>query len=459
MQKPTLAKGTRDFGPLETQRRKYLFSILAKHFTMYGFSEMETPAMENLSTLSGKYGDEGDTLLFKILNSGDYLQSVKKSVGDKVNVEDIHYHDLLPMISEKGLRYDLTVPFARFVVMNRHLIKFPFRRFQMQPVWRADKPQKGRYREFYQCDADIIGSNSLINEAELIGLISDVFQELNIPDVAIHLNHRKILEGVAESIGAKEKFTDLTTAMDKFDKTGWEGVEQELIQKGFNTLQLRQLQPFLLAKPLSNGILVQMKEMLKGSETGLKGVEELSELLQFAHSMGNDQKMVFDGTLARGLSYYTGCIMEVKLKEAGMGSIAAGGRYDNLTGIFGLKDVSGVGISFGAERIFDLMVARNLFPDAMEKAPLYLICPLQDHCVTYALEISGMFRSHGMRCMVYPGASKLKKQLDYANAIQAGYAVLIGEEELQSRQISVKDLHSGQQQQLEPSDYFHSLQS
>ncbi len=454
MQKPTLAKGTRDFGPTETANRKHLFNIIAKNFKQFGYQEIETPAMENLSTLSGKYGEEGDTLLFKILDSGDYLSSLQKS---NMPIHDITSAMATPLIASKGLRYDLTVPFARYVAMNRHQLSFPFKRFQMQPVWRADRPQKGRYREFWQCDADCIGSDSLVSEADFINLFHNVFNDLHILDYQIHVNNRKILEGIAEVLEAKDKFIELTTAIDKFDKIGLEGVQNELKSKGFSNEQLLQLEYFLTCSNLNIDVINSWKEALKNSPIGLQGLDEIETLYHYLVATQNQAQVFFDGTLARGLSYYTGCIFEVKVPNSGLGSIAAGGRYDNLTGIFGLPNVSGVGISFGADRIYDLLLLRNLFPSHNALFKSVLFCPMEQEFIPFCMKEAVLFRKAGLVVSVFPTATKLKKQLDYANAINADFAVIIGSEEFKSNTLSIKNLKDGTQQTIDTTTFLNTI--
>jgi histidyl-tRNA synthetase len=452
MNKPCLAKGTRDFGPEEMNKRKFIFSTIEKIFKNYAFEAIETPALENIETLTGKYGDEGDTLLFRILDSGDYLKTWKEK-----NLLDANSSELTPHIASRGLRYDLTVPFARFVAMNRHRISIPFRRYQMQPVWRADRPQKGRYREFWQLDADIIGSESLMNEADLMNIFHNAFNGLGIDKYQIHINNRKVLEGVADVLGAKESFSTLTVALDKFDKIGWEGVQNELLQKGFSNQQCDLLKPFLQSAPLSFEILAKWKAMLQVSPTGIKGIEELEDLCNYLFASDGLHHIHFDGTLARGLSYYTGCIFEVKVLDSGMGSIAAGGRYDNLTGIFGMPGLSGVGISFGADRIYDLMEAQNLFPSEITASKKILFCPLEEKSIAFCLQAAKILRENAIPCLVYPGAVKIKKQLDFANAIYAKYAVLVGENEINAGILSLKNLESGAQKSISIDDLIKEL--
>lgn len=446
MSKPSIPKGTRDFGPKEMARRKYIFSVIEDVFKLFGFMPLETPAMENLSTLTGKYGDEGDKLLFKILNSGDFAASV-----DENNWAEKNPIKLTRFISEKGLRYDLTVPFARYVVMNQNEIAYPFKRYQMQPVWRADRPQKGRYREFWQCDADVVGSNSLLCEAELMVIFSTVFERLGIP-VNIHVNNRKLLEGIAEIIGAKDKFIPFTTILDKLDKIGWEKVNSELDAHGINSTAFNNMRELMEAHPLpdfENKILPLWSNILSDSEKGKAGLDEILQLYRFLKNENAVANIVLDTTLARGLSYYTGSIFEVKPNNISIGSIAAGGRYDDLTGIFGLKGVSGVGISFGADRIYDVLNEMNLFPDKSTSFTKIIICTLDEDSLLFALPLAKSLRDSNIPTEIYPSASaKLKKQLDYANAKNIDFAIIIGESERIEKNVSVKNLITGEQQTI-----------
>lgn len=447
MSKVSLAKGTRDFGPEEMRKRNFIFDTLSAVFKQYGFSQIETPAMENLDTLLGKYGDEGDSLLFKILDSGDFLSNLKNQ-SPSLDLKDLQASTVSNQIASKGLRYDLTVPFARFVSMNRHRIQLPFRRFQMQPVWRADRPQKGRYREFWQCDADCIGSDSLLNEADLIHILSQGFSQLGLSEAVIHLNNRKILEGITESIGALSGFREWTVVLDKFDKIGKEGVEKEWLDKGFTQEQVQASVPFLAQMPFNSESLAFWQKMLQNSTIGLEGVNELNILLGYLTASGYKGNIILDGTLARGLSYYTGCIMEVKIPDSGMGSVAAGGRYDNLTGVFGVQGLSGVGISFGADRIYDLLEQRNLFPLGEASDCKVLFCSMGEEELLYALPICQQLRENKIACKVYPKAGKLKKQLDYANAENIPLVVIIGEEERMQHKLTIKNLKSGTQETI-----------
>ena len=437
--KPSIPKGTRDFAPLEMVRRNYIFNTIKDVFKLYGFQQIETPAMENLSTLMGKYGDEGDKLLFKILNSGDYLADVDADVLNSRNSIK-----LINKISEKGLRYDLTVPFARFVVMNRDKISFPFKRYQIQPVWRADKPQKGRYREFYQCDVDVVGSNSLINEVELIQIVDEVFRRLNV-NVCIKLNNRKILSGIAEVIGEAEKIVDITVAIDKLDKIGLENVNAELASKGISQDAIAKLQPIILLQGSNQEKLATIKEVLASSETGLKGVEEIQTILNYVEVLNVKTKVELDLTLARGLNYYTGAIFEVKALDVQIGSITGGGRYDNLTGVFGMEGVSGVGISFGADRIYDVLNQLNLYPADMLQTTKLLFASFGENELSYALECIKQVRAANIPAEVYPEPAKMKKQMGYADAKNIPYVAIIGETEMAEHKVMLKNMESGEQ--------------
>ncbi len=437
MQKPTLSRGTHDFEPKVMARRKHIFKTIEDTFTLFGFMPLETPAMEQLSTLLGKYGEEGDQLIFKIINNGDYFKDIKEEDLIKEN-----YKKILTEISEKGLRYDLTVPFARFVVMNQNIIHYPFKRYQIQPVWRADRPSKGRYREFYQCDADVVGSDSLLFESELIQIYQSVFQKLNIP-VNIHLNNRKILEGITEILGCQNLFSDFCVILDKIDKIGWEKVVEEWKLKQINIENPLLLKELFEPKEFNHSNLEKIAEILSSSEVGTKGVEELKKVCQFLNS--NSPHLVLDLTLARGLSYYTGTILEVKPTTVEMGSLGGGGRYDNLTGMFGLKDVSGVGISFGADRIYDVMEQLNLFPENQQIFTHILICHLEENYFEMGIKITTELRNENIKTEIYPTASKIKKQLEYANKKNIQFAGIIGENEFNSKQITIKNLKNGEQ--------------
>lgn len=440
--KPSIPKGTRDFSPIEMVRRNYIFNTIKEVFKLYGFQQIETPAMENLSTLMGKYGDEGDKLLFKILNSGDYLADV-----DSEMLAARNSIKLINKISEKGLRYDLTVPFARFVVMNRDKLSFPFKRFQIQPVWRADKPQKGRYREFYQCDVDVVGSDSLLNEVELIQIVDEVFRRLKV-NVAIKLNNRKILSGIAEVIGEADKIVDITVAIDKLDKIGLENVNAELASKGLPQEAIDKLQPIIQLQGTNHEKLETIKNVLASSETGLKGVEEIATILDFTEKLNIQTKVELDLTLARGLNYYTGAIFEVKALDVQIGSITGGGRYDNLTGVFGLSGVSGVGISFGADRIYDVLNQLDLYPSEVSQTTKILFTTFGDAELRFAVECAKAVRSAGISAEVYPEPSKMKKQMSYANAKNIPFVAIIGETELNEKKVMLKNMESGEQQLL-----------
>lgn len=441
-QSPTIPKGTRDFSPVEMARRNYIFDTIKSAFLLYGFQQIETPAMENLSTLMGKYGEEGDKLLFKILNSGDFMKDVKP--------EDLEQRNLVRLTNEmceKGLRYDLTVPFARYVVQHRNDIQFPFKRYQIQPVWRADRPQKGRYREFYQCDADVVGSDSLINEVELLSLADYVFTKFGIR-VLIKLNNRKVLSGIAELIGAPEKIVDITVAIDKIDKIGIENVNEELRSKGLTEESIATLQPLLLLSGTNDEKLAKLTELLKDSDVGMKGVEELRFVLDHVAKLGLKSEVELDVSLARGLNYYTGSIVEVKAIDVQIGSISGGGRYDNLTGVFGLQGVSGVGISFGADRIYDVLNALDLYPAEVNSSSKILFVNFGATEAEVALDYVMKLRRAGVSAEVYPESSKMKKQMSYADAKKIAYVAIIGESEIAEGVITVKDMASGEQQKL-----------
>lgn len=441
-QKPSIPKGTRDFNPTEMARRNYIFDTIKKHFKRYGFSAIETPSMENLSTLLGKYGEEGDKLLFKILNSGDFLSKL----DDKELLEKNSIH-ISNKISEKGLRYDLTVPFARYVVQHRNELTFPFKRYQIQSVWRADRPQKGRYREFYQCDADIIGSDSLLNEVDLVQLIDDVFSELKI-NVTIKLNNRKILSGIAEWLGEADKIIDITAAIDKLDKIGLDGVNKEMEAKGISPLAIAQLQPIINLSGSNTEKLKQLKEVLSTTKTGLKGVEEMRSILYFLDALVIRNTVELDLTLARGLNYYTGTIFEVKAKDVQIGSVTGGGRYDDLTGIFGMPDVSGVGISFGADRIYDVLKELDLFPDYTQDSVQIFFVNFGPEEEKYCLPLVAQIRKKGINAELYPDNAKLKKQMKYANDKNVPYVAMVGKNEMEKNVLTVKDMNSGEQREI-----------
>ncbi|HKI88880.1 MAG TPA: histidine--tRNA ligase [Draconibacterium sp.] len=439
VQKPSIPKGTRDFSPVEMVRRNYIFDTVKDVFRLYGFQQIETPAMENLSTLLGKYGEEGDKLLFKILNSGDFVSKVSDEVysGKDSNL-------LSTEISEKGLRYDLTVPFARFVVQYRNDITFPFKRYQIQPVWRADRPQKGRYREFYQCDVDVIGSNSLLNEAELVQIIDDVFTRLKINTV-IKINNRKILAGIAEIIGENDRLVDITVAIDKLEKIGLEKVNKELAEKGVSDDAIKKLQPILVLEGNTQVKISKLENVLTASEIGMKGVEEMKTLFGYLADMELNTEVELDLTLARGLNYYTGVIIEVKAKDEQIGSICGGGRYDDLTGIFGLPDISGVGVSFGAERIYDVLTQLDLFPKESLETTRVMFVNFGEKEQAYCLPLLAQFRINGINSEIYPESAKMKKQMNYANKKQIPYVILAGDAEMEVKKFTLKNMESGEQ--------------
>jgi len=442
-QKPSIPKGTRDFSPLEMARRNYIFDTVKAVFKLYGFQQIETPAMENLSTLTGKYGEEGDKLLFKILNSGDFLS--------KANENDLSAKNSLKttfQIAEKGLRYDLTVPFARYVVQYQSDINFPFRRYQIQPVWRADRPQKGRYREFYQCDVDIIGSNSLLNEYELIQIVDRIFTRLGI-NVTVKINNRKVLAGIAETIGEAERIIDITIAIDKLEKIGLEKVNEELAEKGVSESAIKKLQPILKLSGNNEEKLDKIEQVIGTSETGTKGVKELRTIFGYLKTGNVATSVELDLTLARGLNYYTGAIFEVKANDVQIGSITGGGRYDDLTGIFGLPDISGVGISFGADRIYDVMEQLNLFPKDQTISTKALFVNFGKAEENYCLPLLEQVRSAGIASEIYPSEEKMKKQMNYANKKGVKYVVLAGESEITSNEVTVKNMESGEQTSIE----------
>lgn len=446
MQKPSIPKGMRDFGSVEMARRNYIFNTIRSVYALYGYQQIETPTMENLSTLMGKYGEEGDKLLFKVLNSGDYLKGV-----DDAELVQRNTLKLANKLSEKGLRYDLTVPFARYVVMHKEELSFPFRRYQIQPVWRADRPQKGRYREFYQCDADIIGSTSLINEVELIQIINEVFLQLGIR-TRILLNNRKVLAGIAESIGAEEQLIDITTAIDKLDKIGLDKVRLELQSKGFTASQFERLEPILLLQGSNeeklNWLADYFSQSTSASEIGLLGVEELRYIIKNTASLELNTEVCIDLSLARGLSYYTGAILEVKALDAQIGSISGGGRYDNLTGIFGLEGMSGVGISFGADRIYDVLAELDLFPKELNSATDLMFVNFGEDEASKLIPLVARLRKAGIRTELYPDTVKIKKQMTYANNCGIAFVALIGEDEIKNNTITVKNMTTGEQQTL-----------
>lgn len=438
-QKPSIPKGTRDFGPVEMAKRNYIFNTIKEVYALYGFQQIETPAMETLQTLMGKYGEEGDKLLFKILNSGDYM--------NKVSDEDIHSLRSLKLaakLCEKGLRYDLTVPFARYVVQHREELQMPFKRYQIQPVWRADRPQKGRYREFYQCDADVVGSDSLLNEVELMQIVDTVFTKFGVR-VCIKINNRKILTGIAEVIGEAEKIVDITVAIDKLDKIGLDNVNEELRNDGISEDAIEKLQPIISLSGTNDEKLEVIAKVLEGSEVGLKGVEETKFILDTLKTLGLNNEIELDLTLARGLNYYTGAIFEVKALDTPMGSITGGGRYDNLTGIFGLPGLSGVGISFGADRIYDVLGALDLYPKEAVNATQVLFINFGEKETAYCLPIVSAARAAGIRTEIFPDKAKMKKQMSYANAKNIPFVVLAGENEMAQGKVTLKNMETGEQ--------------
>lgn len=441
-QKPSIPKGTRDFSPAEMAKRNYIFDTIREVYYLYGFQQIETPAIENLSTLMGKYGDEGDKLLFKILNSGDFFS---KLTNDELMERSPG--KFTAKASEKGLRYDLTVPFARFVVQHRNEISFPFKRFQIQPVWRADRPQKGRYREFYQCDADVVGSDSLLNEVELIQIMDEVFRRFRIR-VCIKMNNRKILTGISEIIGEADRIVDITVAIDKLDKIGLENVNEELRSKGLSENAIAQLQPIINLKGNNFEKIDALKGILKTSETGLKGILETEYMLDRIQTLSMTTELELDLTLARGLSYYTGAIFEVKALDVEIGSITGGGRYDNLTGVFGMEGVSGVGISFGADRIYDVLNQLNLYPESSRQSSQLMFVNFGEKEVEYLLPIISKARQAGIRTEIYPETVKMKKQMSYADAKQIPYVALVGETEMEKNIINLKNMATGEQQLL-----------
>ena len=452
MSKPSIPKGTRDFSPTEMVRRNYIFDTIKKSFIKYGFLPIETPSMENLKTLTGKYGDEGDKLIFKVLNSGDYLKK-----ADKGAIEEENSSKLISSISEKALRYDLTVPFARYVVQHQNDIAFPFKRYQIQPVWRADRPQRGRYREFYQCDADVVGSNSLLYEVEIVQLLDEVLYNLGIPGFTIKINNRKVLSGIAEITGESDKIIDITVAIDKLDKIGEEGVIKELESKEVSASAIEKIKPLFLLKGDYKKVISEMKKMLQDSEIGLRGIEELAFIFETINALGlKKATFEFDVTLARGLNYYTGAIFEVSANNVKMGSISGGGRYDDLTGIFGLKDVSGVGISFGADRIYDVLDELELFPEfSAESTQVMLVNFGIDDL--FCLQILKELRENGINAEFYPSSVKLKKQMKYANDKNIPFVIFINEEEVTSNILELKNMLTGDQQKLTIKDVITTL--
>ena len=441
-QTPSIPKGTRDYSPDIMVKRNYIFDTIKSVFKLYGYQPLETPAMENLSTLMGKYGEEGDKLLFKILNSGDFLAQVPEN--ELLERNSIR---LTNKISEKGLRYDLTVPFARFVVQHQSELTFPFKRYQIQPVWRADRPQKGRYREFYQCDVDVVGSDSLLHEVELIQMVDEVYRRLHI-NVRLLINNRKILAGIAETIGHPDKLTDITVAIDKMDKIGGDAVNAELREKGIDETAIEKLQPILNLQGSNTEKLERLQEILQNSPTGLKGIEELATVFNYLEGLSIGTEVKLDLTLARGLSYYTGAIFEVKALDVQIGSITGGGRYDDLTGIFGLKNMSGVGISFGADRIFDVMQQLNLFPEDNKATTQILFVNFGAKEERYCLPLMQQLRAAGINTEIYPEPAKMKKQMGYADKKGIPFVALVGETEMQENKIALKNMATGEQQNI-----------
>lgn len=446
MNKPSIPKGTRDFSPVEMAKRNYIFDTIRSVYSLYGFRQIETPAMETLQTLLGKYGEEGDKLLFRVLNSGDYLSKVTDE-----QLKDMNSVALSSKICEKGLRYDLTVPFARFVVMHRDEIQLPFKRYQIQPVWRADRPQKGRYREFYQCDADIVGSDSLLNEVELVQIMDTVFQRLGIR-VQIKINNRKLLSGIAEIVGEADKIVDITVAIDKLDKIGLDKVNEELRADGISEEAIAKLQPVISLSGTNAEKLQTMGNFLADSEIGMKGIEELRFMLEVAGKVELKNELQLDLTLARGLNYYTGAIFEVKALDTPMGSITGGGRYDNLTGIFGMPGISGVGISFGADRIYDVLNTLNLYPKEITTNTQVLFINFGEKEAEYCLPILCKARENGIRTELFPDSAKMKKQMSYANANNIPFVVLAGDNEMQSGVVTLKNMETGEQKQVTPDE-------
>ena len=452
-QKPSIPKGTRDFSPVEMAKRNYIFNTIREVFHLFGYQQIETPSMENLSTLMGKYGDEGDKLLFKIQNSGDYFSGLTDEELLSRNAAK-----LASKFCEKGLRYDLTVPFARYVVMHRDEISFPFKRYQIQPVWRADRPQKGRYREFYQCDADVVGSNSLLNEVELVQMIDRVYGKFGIR-VSIKINNRKILTGIAEIIGEADKIVDITVAIDKLDKIGLDNVNAELASKGIPQEAIEKLQPIIMLSGTNEEKLETLKTVLAASETGLKGVEESEFILKTVASLGVKSEVELDLTLARGLNYYTGAIFEVKALDVQIGSISGGGRYDNLTGVFGMSGMSGVGISFGADRIYDVLNQLDLYPKEAVNATQLLFVNFGEKEAAYCLPVLSAARDAGIRAELYPDSAKMKKQMSYANDKNISFVAIVGENEMNEGKLTLKNMTTGEQSLLTPTELLAAIKA
>ena len=452
-QKPSIPKGTRDFSPVEMAKRNYIFNTIREVFHLFGYQQIETPSMENLSTLMGKYGDEGDKLLFKIQNSGDYFSGLTDEELLSRNAAK-----LASKFCEKGLRYDLTVPFARYVVMHRDEISFPFKRYQIQPVWRADRPQKGRYREFYQCDADVVGSNSLLNEVELVQMIDRVYGKFGIR-VSIKINNRKILTGIAEIIGEADKIVDITVAIDKLDKIGLDNVNAELASKGIPQEAIEKLQPIIMLSGTNEEKLETLKTVLAASETGLKGVEESEFILKTVASLGVKSEVELDLTLARGLNYYTGAIFEVKALDVQIGSISGGGRYDNLTGVFGMSGMSGVGISFGADRIYDVLNQLDLYPKEAVNGTQLLFVNFGEKEAAYCLPVLSAARDAGIRAELYPDSAKMKKQMSYANEKNIPFVAIVGENEMNEGKLTLKNMATGEQSLLTPTELLAAIKA
>jgi histidyl-tRNA synthetase len=453
MSKPSLARGTRDFGPETMVKRNFIFDQIKKVYQKFGFQPLETPAIENLSVLMGKYGDEGDQLLFKILNSGEFAKDITTedlAAGSK---------SMLRKVSEKGLKYDLTVPFARYVVMNRHALAMPFKRYQIQPVWRADRPQKGRYREFYQCDADVVGTDSLLCEAEIVAMLHEIFENLGLKEFTIKINNRKILSGITETIGAKGKEVELCVAIDKLDKIGKEKVEEELLQRGFTAENIKELQPLFSLSESQTELFENLKTWLKDSEIGILGVNELESIWQLVDSLGvENPKIAFDPSLARGLSYYTGAIFEVKALGVSIGSISGGGRYDNLTGTFGMPGLSGVGISLGVDRIFDVMEELNIFPTEISGSRTkVMVTNFGPDTLAISLEILTLLRKENINAEIYPENSKIKKQFEYADKKQIPFVIILGSEEIEKEIYNLKDMKTGEQVSINKTQLLEKL--
>ncbi|MCC6818906.1 MAG: histidine--tRNA ligase [Bacteroidia bacterium] len=449
MSKPSIPQGTRDFSPAVMAKRKFIFNTIESVYQLFGFMPLETPAMENLSTLTGKYGNEGDQLLFKILNNGDYLKDL--------NLNELDSKSLTPKIADRGLRYDLTVPLARYVVMNRNDISFPFKRYQMQPVWRADRPQKGRYREFWQCDADVLGTDSLLCEADFIRIYNTVFNQLGLKDFEIRINHRKLLEAICESCGVGNQFKTITIIIDKADKIGHDGVKKELLEIGLSDDNSNKLLSLLERLPLNPETLQNLESKLGHLENGIKAINDLKQVILLAGNASINVKL--DCSLARGLDYYTGCIFEVIPTSVKMGSISGGGRYDDLTGVFGMNGISGIGISFGIDRIFDVMEELNLFPTSSNLFTDILFCPMDENAILYCMDTAHTLREHGFKVEIYPSASKLKKQLDYANDKKILWVAIAGENEIASNQISLKNMQTGEQLNCNLNDIESAIKS